>query len=507
MTIERFVEQTFAKKVRIVLQDEINCLITGLHPKDTQYFIEQYSLFVEGYFFNPKYKLGVWDGKKKFFSEKGKTRIYLLDEIIPKIKALGYKIEIVDNRTGTFVEVEPINETYFSQIINPKTQQPYILREYQVEAINSLIKEGFGIVIAGTGAGKTIINATLVDLYAKKQLRSITIVPNISLIAQTVHTFELLGLDVGEYSGTKKDINHTHVVSTWQSLQNNPSIISNFQVLVIDECHGAKANVISNLITEYGKNIVHRFGLTGTLPKQKADQLSVLSSIGPIRYEIAAHTLISSGWLAKPNITIIQLNDKKRLEQIFAENNKSSDGRKITYDSEIDFIQRDKLRLQWIADFIIEKASSHKGNVLCLVNSIKYGKKLLKLIPNGKFLHGKDDQQIRQQVYDLFETNNDLLVIATVQIAGVGLSIDRIFNLIFIDGGKSFVRTIQTIGRGLRKGKDKDYVDVVDICGNLTYSTRHMRNRISYYNEAKYKYKRLIVDYTTHGNSDNDDII
>jgi len=335
----------------------------------------------------------------------------------------------------------------------------------------------------------------LIDLYGKQGLNTLTIVPSISLVQQTKNTFEFLGLDVGEYSGTSKNLNHTHIVSTWQTLQNNPKIIKQFQVVVVDECHGAKATVIKQLLNEYGKDIVHRFGLTGTLPKNKADNITILLSIGDVKYTIAAHTLITAGWLATPNITVLQLNDQKRLQDLL-DQQPPDETKKITYDNEITFQRQDAYRRQWIADFIIEKGAAHQGNVLCLVNNVPVGKKLSKMIPGSIFLHGSDDQAVRQTAYDTFEHNDNVIVIATVQIAGVGLSIDRIFNLIFIDGGKSYVRTIQSIGRGLRKGKDKDSVDIIDLCGNLDHARRHLSSRVKFYKESQYKFKKVQVNYS-----------
>ncbi|MGI0076378.1 MAG: hypothetical protein ACREAU_03115, partial [Nitrosopumilaceae archaeon] len=79
-------------------------------------------------------------------------------------------------------------------------------------------------------------------------------------------------------------------------------------------------------------------------------------------------------------------------------------------------------------------------------------------------------------------------------VAGIGIDIARIFNLIYIDGGKSFIKTIQTIGRGLRKAKDKGFVKVVDICSDFKYSKRHLTERIGFYKQAKYPYSKQIVD-------------
>ena len=142
------------------------------------------------------------------------------------------------------------------------------------------------------------------------------------------------------------------------------------------------------------------------------------------------------------------------------------------------------------------KRDMGKGNVFCLVDGINFGKKLAKLIPDAVFVYGKDKKTARKQIYDLFRDNDNLVIIATVNIASTGLDIARIFNLMFIDVGKSFIRVIQTIGRGLRKAPDKDHVDVTDICTDLKYGKKHVRERIKYYNEALYPHKKRKIDYT-----------
>ena len=67
--------------------------------------------------------------------------------------------------------------------------------------------------------------------------------------------------------------------------------------------------------------------------------------------------------------------------------------------------------------------------------------------------------------------------------------------MFLIDIGQSFIRTIQAIGRGLRKGVDKTHVDVIDVCSDLKYSKRHLRERKKYYKEAKYPFKVHKIDY------------
>jgi len=493
------------KIIKIRILDEVNCVVVGLQPDHALYFFEEYGRHAPNYFFNPKFKLGSWDGKIRYFHKTGKTHTYLLPEIVPKLYALGYKVTLEDKRSKNHVQPPLVDKDYFAHITDPETGEPIQLRPYQIEMVNLLIENNGGIGLAGTGAGKTIMNAALVDSYGKLGIKTITVVPNQDLVGQTRRNFISWGLDTGEYSGDVKDIKHQHVVSTWQALQNNTLIITGFDLVVVDECHGLKGQVLTNLLNEHGKDILYRFGLTGTLPKAETDAMAVRIAVGDVQYSIPAHVLQEQGYLAKLHIHIMQLEEdfKEQYNQYMEENplvkltyTQFKDSYFPEYAAEKRYLQTNEERLEWITMYIEAKRDMGKGNVFCLVDGVNFGKKLAKLIPGAVFVYGKDKKKARREVYELFQDNDNLVVIATVNIASTGLDIKRIFNLMFIDVGKSFIRVIQTIGRGLRKAPDKDFVDVTDICTDLKYGKKHLRERIKYYNEAKYPHKKRKVDYT-----------
>jgi superfamily II DNA or RNA helicase len=419
-----------------------------------------------------------------------------------------------DQRQGKPTDPPLIDKEYFKHVDDPETGEPIILRPYQVDMVNELITNGGGIGLAGTGAGKTIMNAALVDSYGKLGIKTITVVPNQDLIGQTKRDFIYWGLDTGEYSGDVKDIKHQHVVSTWQALQNNKKIISEFGLVVVDECHGLKGQVLTDLLNNHGKSILYRFGLTATIPKPETDAMAVRIAVGDVQYSIPAHVLQAQGYLASLHINIMQLEEDftEQYERYLVEWEEMSDTsktlhKKMTYiqfkdsyfpeyPAEKRYLQSNTERLEWITMYIEAKRDLGKGNVFCLVDGVNFGKKLAKMIPGAIFVYGKDKKKARREVYELFRDNDNLVVLATVNIASTGLNIKRIFNLMFIDVGKSFIRVIQTIGRGLRKAPDKDHVDVTDICTDLKYGKKHLRERIKFYNEAKYPHKKRKIDYT-----------
>lgn len=497
------------RKCKIILLDEVNCTFVGLHPDHFVYLYEMYGIFTDNHFFNPKFQLGSWDGKIRFFHKDGKTFVNLLDELVSRVINLGYKIELDDRRTARAITPEPITESFFSYVNDPDDGTTWKVRDYQIEMVNALMENGGGIGIAGTGGGKTSMCAALALSYERAAgFRSIIVVPDKSLTDQTRDEYAFFGLDVGEYSGSSKDLEHKHVVATWQTLQNNPTVIQQFDMIIVDEAQGLRGPVLNELLMKHGRHIAYRFGCTGTLPKGETDAMSVRIAVGEVQYTIPAHKLIAMGVLSNLNIDIVQMevNLKPEYAQFLEDIKDEPDIPKLTYGqfkdayfpdftTEKKFLHAEKSRQAWIANYIESFRLLDKGNTLCLVNGVPFGKKLAKLIPNAVFLHGKDDTEVRKKIYQSFKDNDDLIVIATVNIAGTGLNIKRIFNLILVDLGKSFIRTIQAIGRGLRKAHDKDFVYVGDVCSDLKYSRRHLTQRMKYYVEAKYPYTKRKVDY------------
>ena len=205
----------------ITIRDEVFCYITGLQPSDNEFLWKKFGIFKDGYFFAPKYKLGQWDGKIRFFEKTGKTYIRLLDDILELIVGWGYEIALHDERMPVEVVTARLTEDWFAKKGATFKGQPILIRPYQLEAVNNAIEYGDGFIEAGTGAGKSLMCAGLCDVYGSYGYRTITVVPSTDLVNQTAVWYEICKMEVGIYSGSEKDISKQHVVATWQSLQNN----------------------------------------------------------------------------------------------------------------------------------------------------------------------------------------------------------------------------------------------------------------------------------------------
>ena len=104
------------------------------------------------------------------------------------------------------------------------------------------------------------------------------------------------------------------------------------------------------------------------------------------------------------------------------------------------------------------------------------------------FVSGSVKSVDRKETYDEIKTSDNKIIVATYGVAAVGINLPRIFNLVLVEPGKSFVRVIQSIGRGIRKAEDKDFVQIWDITGGTKYAKRHLTARKKFYKEAQYPF-------------------
>jgi len=252
-------------------------------------------------------------------------------------------------------------------------------------------------------------------------------------------------------------------------VENNHNYIANDHI--VSNCHLAKAEVLKQMMSTTFKDIVIRWGLTGTIPKEEHFSRSIFCTIGNKTGELKAVTLQEDGHISNCQVNIIQTTDS------IVYNN---------YQQELKYLLTNEHRMEYMAKIITEICKS--GNTLVLVDRKVAGYKLEELIEGATFIHGTTKDAIRDYHYDLFQKQDGVLAIATYGIASVGIDIPRIYNMVLIEPGKSFVRVIQSIGRGLRKAEDKNFVNIYDICSDSKYSKRHLAKRKKFYTEAEYRY-------------------
>lgn len=469
--------------------DEVNVKIEGLDLDVRKKLSDTFKFEVPGARYMPAVRLGRWDGKVGFFQLGGSTYINLLADILPILEQYNYDVDLEDYRDyQRSYDLEPVNEDSYSDYIwppgHPQAGQQIKLRDYQVEVINKFLDNPQCLQEIATGAGKTLCTAVL-SHRCEAHGRTIVIVPNKSLVTQTEADYVNMGLDVGVFFGDRKEFGKTHTICTWQSLNvllkktrakdvdiTIGEFLHDVVCVMVDEVHMAKADALKTLLTGPMSRVPIRWGLTGTIPKEEYERMSLRCSIGDVVGRLSANELQQEGVLANCHVNVLQLVDHAEYR---------------SYQEELRYLLETEERMSYVAQ-LIDKVR-HTGNTLVLVDRIAPGKHLTELVPDAVFVSGSTKAKARKEEYDEVADASDKVIVATYGVAAVGINIPRIFNLVLIEPGKSFVRVIQSIGRGIRKAEDKDFVQIWDITSTCKFAKRHLTKRKAFYREANYPFE------------------
>jgi superfamily II DNA or RNA helicase len=482
---------------KIIIKDEVNIKIENLDLDARKALVKKFKYEDPTARFRPAYKLGRWDGSISFFGLGGTTYMSMLPQVLDYLEAKNYYIELEDLRRPTALSFPEISEEFWGDQTWPVGHRfaggKIRLRDDQVEVINKFLENPQCIQEIATGFGKTITTATLAKI-CEKYGRTITIVPNKSLVEQTEEDFINCGLDVGVYYGDRKNLDKTHTICTWQSLNildkgskefdgeeqlaRLTELLDGVSCVMVDEVHMAKAEVLKNLLTRNLSNAPIRWGLTGTVPKADHEFQALRASLGEVVHRVKAHELQEKGVLSDCHVTVIQTAEWKEFE---------------SYAGELKYLVTDETRMNWISNLI--NGIAETGNTLVLVDRIESGQLIINNIPGSVFVSGSMKTKDRKDEYDEIKTADNKIIVATYGVAAVGINIPRIFNMVLLEPGKSFVRVIQSIGRGIRKADDKDFVQIWDLTASTKYAKRHLTERKKFYKEAKYPFEIQKVKY------------
>jgi hypothetical protein len=146
------------KTCKIVISDEVNVSIKGLELEDRKKLVKKFKILDPTARFRPAYKLGRWDGSVSFFGLGGNTYLNLLESILVYIYDRHYDVEVEDLRNSPELIFDQVDENFWGDKVwpkgHPKEGELISLRDYQVEIINTFLKNPQSLQSISTGAGK-----------------------------------------------------------------------------------------------------------------------------------------------------------------------------------------------------------------------------------------------------------------------------------------------------------------------------------------------------------------
>ena len=465
-------------------------------PHVFQELSEEFTFEVPGAKFMPQYRNKYWDGKIRLFSTAtGEIYVGLLDKIVSFCKRYDYDYKFVDNKYfGTPFEVnKKFSKEGVKDYINSIAR--HTPREYQVEGVYDALRHNRRLLIAPTASCKSLMIYSLSRYYAEHSKKILIVVPTTSLVEQMYKDFEEYGWDAELYchriySGKEKDDDRPITITTWQSIYKLPRTwFSKFEVVIGDEAHLFKSKSLVQIMTKL-HTTKYRFGFTGTLDGTQTHKWVLEGLFGPSYKIIRTEELIEKGFLSKLDINCILL---KHSPQKFE-----------TYEDEIQYLITHEQRNNFIKNLALDL----KGNTLLLYSRVEsHGEILYEMINNNKnsnrkvfFIHGGVDAREREKVRSITESEENAIIVASYGTFSTGINIRRLHNIIFASPSKSRIRNLQSIGRVLRKGKDKVKAILFDIADDCTHNSRknytlnHLIERIKIYNEENFNYEIITVN-------------
>ena len=455
---------------------------------------EYFTFMVPGARHMPSFKNKIWDGKIRLFNLKNNT-IYagLRQQIEEFAKEREYKIEYLSD--FALREFSAIEAKEFYTSLNLPEQ--IATRDYQLDTFAYCVRNGRVLVESPTASGKSLMIYMLTKFYNKKTLIA---VPTTALVHQMYSDFEEYGFDSGKsvhkiFAGQDKNTDKQVVVSTWQSIYElDKKWFDQFGLIIGDEAHLFKANSLNKIMTNLSK-AEYRFGFTGSLDGTATNQMVLEGLFGRAKKLVTTSQLMDQGYLADLKIKLIVLQYPDETKQFVAKNLKD-------YKDELGFIVEMERRNRFIQNL----ALSLKGNTLVLYQFVeRQGKPLYEGIQAKAeerkvfFIHGKVDGEERNNVRYVVNQEKDAIIVASYGTFSTGINIPNIHNIIFASPFKSKIKNLQSIGRALRLGTDKNKATLYDIADDLSWKSRknfmmhHLDARLDIYNEEKFDYKIYTV--------------
>ena len=445
--------------------------------------------------FMPQYRGKNWNGEIHLFDLRSK-RIYvgLLDKVISFCQRHDYTYKFQDNEYygAPFESNENISyegvKDYMASICNHSP------RKYQVQGVYDALKHNRKLLISPTASGKSLMIYSLVRYYSAREQKILLVVPTTSLVEQMYKDFCDYGWDAGSYchriyAGKEKNNELPVTITTWQSVYKmDRSFFTDYDVVIGDEAHLIKSKSLISIMSKL-EHAKYRFGFTGTLDGTQTHKWVLEGLFGPSYKVTKTDELMKQGHLSQLDIQCLILkHDPQKFE---------------TYNDEIEYLITHEKRNNFIKNLALDL----KGNTLVLYSRVEaHGQVLYDLINNNKhtdrkvfFVHGGIDAEQRESIREITENENNAIIVASYGTFSTGINIKRLHNVIFASPSKSRVRNLQSIGRVLRKGKDKVKAILYDISDDCTtgskrnYTLNHFIERIKIYNEENFNYEIITI--------------
>jgi superfamily II DNA or RNA helicase len=425
------------------------------------------SYVVPGSNFNPSFNAGFWNGTKSFLTEGNKLPLGIFKSIFPDHNLVCDK---------------DFKDLLYDEIPLYRDNPSYERRDYQLEAINTILRHKRAIVAAVVGSGKTLIAAATISYLLEKDPKNkvLFVCYDKNILSQSVGNFKKYGIKVSQYGDGIKDFSGDVVVATIQSLsriEKPRKILMPFTACFCDESHHSKSKTSKAVLTKLA-NCSYYIGLTGTPHKEKSLQLAELMAVlGPVMFRYGFSRAVSDKNIAPVKCIFYKLPyDEEAKSKVIDRKNY-----KHIWDNAI---KSSAVRNRSISNILKHTIDLLDAPSIVMVDRIEHGNAISEYIRNGSKLnilemYGEDNIIIREAKKEALMRDDINVLISSVLKEGVDMKTSPVIA-VNASGRKNFIDMIQFLGRIVRGntkfGDFRVYLDFIDTAHPML--KRHSEERI-----------------------------
>lgn len=389
-----------------------------------------------------------------YYSKFGPKISYLIDKkgffpsgLLPRVRTFLIKNNI------SYISIK--KNTSPTKIVNHGANITRVPYDAQINALEAAVLKGRGILSLPTGSGKSLVIALLI---AKFGLRTLIVVPNLELKQQ-------LTADLTKQFHSMANITIENIDS--RALAKH----TNFDMLIVDECHHVAAKTYHTLNKKAWTGIYHRFMLTATpFRNQKEETLLFEALAGSVIYELTYSEAVNQGYIVPIEAYYVDVPKQATEAYTYAQ----------VYNQ---LVVNNEARNNLLA-LILLRLNANGCSTLCLVKEINHGATIENLT-NIPFANGQDEES-RVHIKD-FAQGTLTSMIGTTGIVGEGVDTLPCEYVIIGGLGKAKSAFLQQVGRGVRKYGNKTSCKVIIFRDpSHKFTIRHYREQVKilkeYYN-------------------------
>ena len=367
--------------------------------------------------------------------------------------------EKVKDELITFLGTSPMFKA-FEADLPVQMGQTIELRDYQQEATENLQKmredgKTIALLYHATGVGKTITAAT--DAKAVGG-RTLFLVNALKLASQAKETFAKVWPEasLGEYTGSQKDMTQTVIFATVQSISKDLEKFSptDFDYLIVDECHHAAANTYQKIFTYFHPKFI--LGLTAT--PERSDGEDMLELFQNVAHKMDLKTAVERGVLVPIRCVRVKTNIDLTDVRINGIKYNSQD-----LESKLFIPERNQL----IVDTYLKYVNGKKTVIFCA--SVDHAAEIAKLLRDSgvkaEAVSGRDRVEVREKILKDYETGSTN-VLCACDLLNEGWDSPHTTVLFMARPTMSKTIYLQQLGRGTRRCPGKEDLLVIDFVDN-----------------------------------------